>query len=182
MKKILIVLSAILLIAYADAQTIGKTRVTNYLQLSAKEQPNGIVKAININTIPATGHIIYASPMVGLNPVIVEKINGTWETTAAINPLFAYGIGFGEYKKNSAGDLEVQPYIGFNAFVSGGVIPSATLKGSFQAGGLLTVYKYFGIGGGYSAVTNSPFVCTTLKFDLFSFKSGFGASILKVYK
>jgi hypothetical protein len=184
MKKLLLISLGVALAIGLHAQTISadKAAKSPALKKAAPITVSGVpMKALGVAATPASGHILYATPAVGIGALTITKSFDKWQATGTVNPSFAYGIGVGEYTTNPDGSYEIQPYVSCSAFVAAGIIPQSILQGSFQVGGSLGVYKYANVAAGYDAITKQPFIALGANVSLFTFQKGLGSTILKLF-
>lgn len=134
-------------------------------------------------TMPTSGNILFAAPNFGLTPLTIEKpfSGGNWEADGTITPSFSYGFMVGEYTTNADSSLDIQPYIGVSAYIAGGIIPSNVLRGSFQTGVSVDIYKYADVSWGYDWATKKQYIGLGAYFSLPTFKKGLGSKIIKLF-
>ena len=167
----------------SSAQTISAEKKTKYYQVTSK--PKTVTPAKKslapVVSIPASGTIIYSTPLVGIGGLAIQKGLNGWAATGTVNPSLTYSIGCGEYTTNPDGSLSIEPYVNVGAFVAAGVIPQSILAGSFQVDGSLGVYKYNNVAVGYDVLTKKPFIALGAQVSLFTFKRGLGSSIIHLF-
>ncbi|MFI4962778.1 MAG: hypothetical protein ACHP6H_02860 [Legionellales bacterium] len=116
------------------SQTLSTKRVETYLKthpvaaVKLQAKPNKLGVAVVAPLIPATGHIVYLAPNIGIGGLVIQKSISGWEAAGQIDPSISYSLGIGEYTTNADGSLDIQPYTNFAVFMAGGLIPQNILK------------------------------------------------------